>query len=133
MNNRHRQQGVGFLGLVFILAVIAFLVLCGMKLFPLYNESFQVTSAMKTVAGMPDIGQQSGRDIQNYLMRNFEVNDLRRFNQRNIGQHFKVQRIAGSRNRMMTMEYEARGPLFGNLDIVLRYNNSIEIPGGSVD
>ena len=33
----------------------------------------------------------------------------------------------------MTMTYEGRGPLFGDLDVVLKFNESLPIPGMGIE
>ena len=131
MTKLSRQRGMTFFGLIIMLGLLAFFVLVGLRLFPLYNESFQVYSGMKAVASMPDISKMNDHDIQKYLEHNFEVNDLNRFTDNNLGQFFKVSRIKNSKNRLMTMTYEDRRPLIANLDVVLKFNKSIEIPGDS--
>lgn len=129
MTELSRQRGISFFGLIIMLAILAFFVLFGMRLYPLYYESFQVSSGMKAVASLPDISRMNAREVQRDLERNFEVNDLNRFTDNNLGQFFKVTRIKNSTERLMTMTYEDRRPLFGNLDVVLKYNKSIKIPG----
>jgi hypothetical protein len=38
-------------------------------------------------------------------------------------------KIKGSNSKLLSLTYDIRGPLFGELDIVLRFDNAIEIPG----
>ncbi len=124
-----RQQGMTFLGWLIVLGLIAFFTTIILRLFPLYNEAFKVTTSLKSVASEPDIASKNTTQIRKFLLRNFEVQDVDRFDRNSIKKVLKVNKIKGSKNRLITMEYEIRGPLFANLDIVLNYHDSIEIPG----
>lgn len=128
MTHVGRQRGITFFGLIILLGLLAFFVLIGLRLFPLYNESFKVYSGMKAVAGMPDISKMNSREIQKYLERNYEVDDLNRFTDNNLGKFLTVSRMKDSNKRLMTMTYEDRRHLFGNLDVVLNFKKSIKIP-----
>ena len=130
MQTRHRQSGLTLMGLLFASALIAVVALGVMKVFPLYSEKFKVLSAMKAVAGMANIAEQSPNDIRKFMLRNFEVADVDEFNAQNIKDHLKVQRIPGDSNkRLMTFTYESRAPLIADLDVVLKFNESMEIAG----
>ena len=47
---QHRQRGIGFVGLIFILAVCAFVLLLGMKLVPAYLEYFSIRKVITAMA-----------------------------------------------------------------------------------
>lgn len=129
MRTLARQRGITLTGLITVSALLFFVIVTGMKLFPLYNELFKVKAAMRAVAGQPNIAQKDTFEIYDLLMRNFEVSDVETFTDANIKNYAKVQRIKNSPNRLLTFQYEKRGPLFGNLDVVLKIDESIEIPG----
>lgn len=129
MRSLKRQRGVTLSGLIMAAALLFAVLLTGMKLFPLYNEMFKVKAAMKSVAGQPGIASKSALDVYKLLMRNFEVSDVETFTDASIKSYAKVQRIKNSPNRILTMKYEKRGPLFGPLDVVLKIDEQIELPG----
>ncbi len=123
------QRGIGFLNFLFICALIGFFALMGMRLFPLYMESFKVSTAMQAVASMAGAGEKSSREIQTSMLRRFEVDDVDRFTDHNIRNYLTIKPNEEGTGRVLTMSYEARGPLFGNLDMVLKFDKSITIPG----
>lgn len=127
-----RQRGISFIGFLFMAGLVAFFALVGMKLLPLYNEAFKVTNSMKSVAGMSNIADQSAADIRKLILRNFEVQDVDEFSERNIREHLTVTPVADG-TREMTFTYESRTPLFGNLDVVMNYEKTISIPGSGGD
>ena len=131
MVHSYKQQGLTLISFFLLCALVGFFALVILKLFPLYNEAFRVSASLKTVATMPDIAMRNADDIKKLLMRNFEVQEVRRFDERNIKKHFKVEKEKG-KERTLHMQYEARGPLFGDLDLVLKFDKAVAIrEGGS--
>ncbi|MGH8592663.1 MAG: DUF4845 domain-containing protein [Gammaproteobacteria bacterium] len=127
MVNSYKQQGLTLISFFLICALVGFSALVVLKLFPLYNEAFRVSASLKTVATMPDIAMKNADDIKNLLMRNFEVQEVRRFDERNIKKYFKVEKEKGKKERTLHMQYESRGPLFGDLDLVLKFDKAVAI------
>lgn len=128
-NTLGRQRGLTFIGFLFACALVGFFALVIMKLYPLYYESFKVSAAMEAIAKLPDIGQKTKQDIETAMLKNFEISQVDRFTGRNIKEYLKVKRNSDGRSRTMTMTYEDRASLFGNLDIVLKFDESKSIPG----
>ena len=73
--------------------------------------------------------QEQPREIQTSLLRRFEIDDVDRFTEHNIKDHLVIKPNEDGKGRTLTMAYEARGPLLGNLDVVLKFDKSILIPG----
>ncbi len=136
MNHDHipaKQRGLTLWGLLMGGALLAFASLTLMKLFPLYNQSFKVRAAMQAVAGMPEIGQKGVQEIRGLIERNFEVSDVDTITDRDLQKYLKVVANPDGKGRIMTMIYEDRGPLYGDLDVVLKFNESIAIPGMGIE
>ncbi|MGH8521233.1 MAG: DUF4845 domain-containing protein, partial [Gammaproteobacteria bacterium] len=136
MNHDHipaKQRGLTLWGLLMGGALLAFAALTLMKLFPLYNQSFKVRAAMQAVAGMPEIGQKGVQEIRGLIERNFEVSDVDTITGRDLQKYLKVVANPDGKGRIMTMIYEDRGPLYGDLDVVLKFNESIAIPGMGIE
>ncbi len=129
MNSINRQTGITFIGLCLVLGLIAFFALTAMKLFPLYNEKIQVVKAMESVTARPDVTKLSAAEMRKYFLRNLEVGDVDSLNEDNVKDLLKLNKIKGSKNKLLSLSYEIRGPLFGELDIILNFDKAIEIPG----
>jgi hypothetical protein len=71
-------------------------------------------------------------DIRRAMMKHFEINDTNRFTDANLKDYLTVARSEDGKKRTMKMTYEARGPLVYDLDVILKFDKTIEIPGGSV-
>ncbi len=129
MNSINRQTGMTFIGLCLVLGLIAFFALTAMKLFPLYNEKFQVVKAMESVSRLPEANKLNARDFRKYFIRNLDIGDVTTFNDNNVKDFLMLNKIKGSKSKLLSLKYEIRGDLFGELDIILNFDNAIEIPG----
>lgn len=126
MMHAQKQNGMTFLGFLVVVALVCFFALVALKLFPLYNESFTVTQSLKTVANQSEAAKMNERELQKAFMRAVEINDIDRFNERNINEFLSANKV-GEKPREMYMYYEARTKLFGNLDIVYVYDKTFEL------
>ena len=124
---RHVQRGVTLSGLIYSCIIIGFVALVAMKLFPLYNEKMKVDFALEKVANTAGSGDQSKMELVKAVMRQFEVSDVDRWGTQEFAKLLKVKKEKGKKNKTMTMDYEVRGPLFGELDVVLKYSNSLDL------
>ncbi len=127
------QRGFTFIGFFVVCVVVGFAALIVMKLFPLYNESFKVRAALEAIASQPDIAQKTAHEIRTLVMRNFEVSDVDRFTDATLKNALSVKRDPSGKQRLVRMAYEARAPLFGNLDVVLKIDESITIAGAATE
>lgn len=128
----YRQSGITFWGLCFVLFFIGVLVLFTLRAFPLYNEKFQVLSAIDSVVSRPDASKLSDADVRKYFMRNIQVTNIDRFNDRNIRDHVTVIKPKNKREpRIMHVQYEARNDLFSDLDLILVFDVKKPLRGPS--
>lgn len=115
-----RQQGLTFISLVFVLGLIAFFVLLGLKIGPIYLDHNKVVSALAEVKKTPDIEEQSEAQIRDSLNKRFNINYVYDVTQDDItiikqGNYLKV-----------AIEYEVVKPLVGNLSVLVEFNDVIE-------
>lgn len=128
---RHVQRGITLSGLIYSCIIIGFVALVAMKLFPLYNEKMKVDFALEKVANTAGSGDQSKMELVKAIMRQFEVSDVDRWGTQEFAKLLKVTNVKGNKNKVMSLDYEVRGPLFGELDVVLKYSNVLELkPSG---
>jgi len=131
-NRRFLQQGVSLSGLIFWCALFGGAALVAMKLFPLYNEKMKVDFAMEKVAGDPEAGNWTKPDLAKAVMKQFEVSDVDRWTLAEFTRLLDVERRTDG-GRTMSLSYEIRGPLFGQLDIVLNYDRALDLPRGTTE
>jgi len=129
---RRDQSGVSLSGLLFWAVLLGFSALIGMKLFPLYSEKFQVDQALKTAAAQAT-STTSKADLVKGILRQFEVSDIDRWDDADFYRLLKVTKAPNSNKRVMSLEYELRGPFLGDLDIVLKYKRFEPLPASELE
>ncbi len=115
------QQGLTFISLVFILGLIGFFVLLGLKIGPIYLNHSKVVSALADIKKTPDIEVQSESEIRNSLSKRFDINYVDDVTQDDItitrhGNYLKV-----------VIEYEVARKIVGNLSVLVEFNDNIEV------
>ncbi|OGT30502.1 MAG: hypothetical protein A2W28_07675 [Gammaproteobacteria bacterium RBG_16_51_14] len=129
---KRRQGGITFIGILLILAVLACFVLFVLKAFPLYNEYFAVKTAMNSVASQPADLLVTTRDIQKSFLKNVQLNNVQRFDDRSVKELVTIQKPEKKgQPRVMRVTYEARNVLFKNIYLLMAVDESIAIGGGA--
>jgi hypothetical protein len=115
-----RQQGLTFISLIFILGLIAFFVLLGLKIGPIYLDHSKVANALAEIKKSPDIERQSEAEIRNSLNKRFNMNYVYDVTQDDI----KVTKHGNY--LQVVIEYEVAKKIVGNLSVLVEFNDVIE-------
>lgn len=123
---RATQRGITLIGFVIVLAIAGFFFFIGAKLFPLYSEFYAVKSAMNVVRMTPGAAAMPPENVWNILDKNFAVGYVSSVKR----QDMSLVRKNGS---FLRITYEVRRPLAYNLDIVAKFDHSVELTRAAVD
>ena len=63
MSFEKRQRGLSFVSLIAIVGILGFSVVIGLKLLPIYMDSWKIDGIMDAVISKPGINQQSRKEI----------------------------------------------------------------------
>jgi Tfp pilus assembly protein PilE len=118
-----RQQGITLMGFLMVLVVVGAVALIVMKLFPMYTEFYNAKGAMEEFAASPGSGNKPLPQIQREMERRFDVAYVSTL----TGKDIKVAREG--RVLVMSVNYEVRKEMIGNLDVVGRFSHSVELQG----
>jgi hypothetical protein len=115
-----RQQGLTFISLVLVLGLIAFFVLLGLKIGPIYLDHSKVVSALAEIEKTAHIEEQSEAQIRDSLSKRFNMNYVYDVTQDDItvtkhGNYLKV-----------AIQYEVVRNIAGNLSVLVEFNDVIE-------
>ncbi|MDO5506080.1 MAG: DUF4845 domain-containing protein [Pseudoxanthomonas suwonensis] len=116
---RRHQQGLTLMSFIIVLAVVGFAAFVGMKLFPMYQEYFAVKTAMKELAADPSAATRTPAQIKDQFFRKLYINYSD-----NVKPADVTFERASSGGILMTVDYEVRRSLIGNLDVVGKFNSS---------
>ncbi|HFD79321.1 MAG TPA: DUF4845 domain-containing protein [Gammaproteobacteria bacterium] len=117
------QKGMTAIGWLLVLGLIAFFTLIALRLVPLYMEYGKVVSVMESLANEPNISTQTRRQIISLVGKRFDINDVSHVDP-------KLVKISKDKGRMtLSIEYERREHLMGNVDVVARFSKTLEVGG----
>ena len=133
MTLRHKQLGITLSGLIMGCVVLGGCALVAMKLFPLYNQKMKVDLAMEKLASTPEAGRMGTRSMAKVLQKQFDVNDVEFVKFSKLHKLLKVTPKKGSNPKTVNLSYEIRGPLFAELDVVLKYDKTVALGGTKTD
>lgn len=121
MSTIKRQYGMSALGWLFLLIVFGITFTVIAKLMPFYAENQYVVEALRSVGETPEgVESLSNREIEQKIYSFYTVNGVRSEGATNI----EIERQA---NKVLVMiNYEARVPMFYNVDAVMKFNNVLD-------
>ncbi len=120
---KDRQSGLTLISFFIVLVVLGFFALIGMKLFPIYSEYYGVVRSMKTVQGTPGVQKMTPDRIWDLFSRSLYIN----YSENVKRQHFSLTRKDGYK---MRVSYEVRKPLIFNLDVVAKFDRTVDLRSG---
>ena len=123
-----RASGLTLIGFIIVLAVVGLFAYVGMKLFPMYSEFYAVKQALKGLSAEPGIAKQDPARVKDLLFRRLYVSYAENVKPNNV----KVTRDGNGYT--ITVDYEVRRELIGNLDVVGKFHASEDlVRGGAID
>ncbi|WNB74657.1 DUF4845 domain-containing protein [Methylomonas koyamae] len=115
-----KQQGLTFLSIAFILALIGFFTLLILKIAPIYINHSRVVNAIKAVENTTDIVTKSKSEIKTSLEKRFDMNYV---------EHVKpedVTIVAQPGYVRVEVDYERVERIFGNLSVLVEFHEGFE-------
>ena len=122
------QEGMTFLGILIIFAMLGCFFLFGLRAFPLYTEHFAIKQALKGVAAQPYKSRNSITKIRSLLLKNLDINSVYSFNGKSIKEVTTLKKKKGK--RILYFKNLKSERLVGDLYLTLKTDESIELPGG---
>ena len=118
MYSAKNQAGLTFIGIVLILIPIGLVAYIIMKAIPAYIESYSVGDVVNSLKKEIDLRDKSKEEIYKMIQKRFEVNDIHSVGKDDI----KIQKTLTEVS--VTIDYEARVPLFSNAALALSFHKS---------
>lgn len=120
MTTRKAQQGMTLMGMIMALAVAGIFVYCGMKIIPMYTEYMSVKEAMDEVAKEPGIANANKGKLLQLIYPRLNVSYVESVQP----DHFT---LVTKPRPALQVKYEVRTPLAYNLDVVGRFEYSVDL------
>ena len=121
MRTLKKQQGLGMLAWLVVLAIAGFFLLCAFKIIPLYAENRYVISGLKAlVEPGTKLEDMTTAEIKKKMGNFYMINNVRSKDAQNIVVDRDARRV------VVKIDYEARVILFYNLDVVVDFKNHLD-------
>ncbi|MDX2426464.1 MAG: DUF4845 domain-containing protein [Cycloclasticus sp.] len=117
-----KQKGFTFIGLVIVLAIIGFVTLSVLSIFPVYMEHLAVKTSMDAIKTDPGIKNMSASQIRTLFGKKLDVNQVTSVSAKDA----KIGRNLGEVT--FKLEYEVRKDYIGNIDLILSFKDEFEVP-----
>ena len=121
MQSRKKQQGLTFLSWLVILVMVGTMVLVGIKITPVYLEHFAVKKTLQSMQSEPLISRKQIPEIRKMLFRRLDMNSIYDLTKDDV----TITRSGGVTT--ITIKYEKRRSIVGNLSLVMDFEDKIEL------
>jgi hypothetical protein len=117
---RHRQRGMTFISLMFILALVAVVGYAGVRLFPVYLNYMKVVSTLKRVASENRNGGDEG-SIRNSIDRHWNIEDITGLDEKEV----EIKKEDGA--IVLHAAYDDKVPYLGNVSLVVSFDTTVKV------
>ncbi|MEH6634521.1 MAG: DUF4845 domain-containing protein [Halioglobus sp.] len=123
MITRQRQSGMSIPGILAILIMLGFFVMCGLRMAPPYFEYLSVKEIISNIAGEHDAKKMSVRQIRRKIANIFNSNQIYELHPKEV----EIFRTDGK--TYVDANYEVRLPVMGRIDMVLKFDDVFFVMG----
>ena len=123
MSLRKRQRGMSFLGLIAIVGILGFSTVIGLKLIPIYMDSWKIDGIMNAVISEAGIKEQSRQEVINTMLKRLDIDAVEAVNYRNYKESMTVTKRKN--NMTINIFYRVETPLIGNLTLVAEFDKTV--------
>ena len=121
MKLQHAQRGLSFWSLSFYLILLGFVVLNGLKLFPIYAEAATVESAVRSIESDRLASYNGAMSVKSALFKRMAINNVASVTTDDVSV------VRDGQDYVMNIEYEVRVPYFKNIDLILSFDHHAEV------
>jgi hypothetical protein len=123
MSFKKRQRGISFLGLISLVAILGFASVIGLKLIPVYMDSWKIDGIMEAVISDPDINQQTRKEVIESMLKRLDIDAVDAVNYSNYKESMTVSKQKN--HTTINIDYRVETPLIGNLYLVAEFSKSV--------
>ena len=121
----HKQRGMTFIGLVFVIAGIVFVAVIGMKLLPAYMEYMSVKKAITKIAKEPTFASMSNKDIVDTFDRSATIDNI------SVVKGRDLDITKDESGTVVSVEYQTIVPLVANVSALLDFEATTDRTAGA--
>ncbi len=118
----YKQQGVTMITMIIIVVFILFQIVIAMNVIPVYLTDSSVKSLIEELPDDPKAREASAKELKNLVMKRISMNSIYTVK----SNHVQVKKERGA--NVVTIEYEPRGKLIGNLEYIVSFKHEAKVP-----
>ena len=107
--------------MMMIVVLAGFMILTAIKIIPIYMDNLTVSSSLTSLATAARGKGYGDRELVDLLGKRFQINDVESVDPQDL----KIENSGGV--VLMTLDYEVRKSMFGNIDVLVSFYESVEI------
>lgn len=123
MRSKRRQRGMSGWVILYILATLGAAGLVGMRLIPVYLDSFKIDKGLKAVIEDASATSQNKRAILEALIKRLDIDSVDAIHYKNYKELVKVTKKGNKVTIVAT--YRAEAPLVTNLTLVADFKKEV--------
>jgi Domain of unknown function (DUF4845) len=116
----NKQQGVGFVGVILIIAAVLFLATFAMKLVPAYLHNMQIERILKTIVSDAEMQNATVKDIRASYTKRAMMDSITDITAEDV----EVSKDAG--HISLSANYSVKIPVAGNVSLMVEFKPSAE-------
>jgi hypothetical protein len=117
------QQGMTLISWLIVISIALFFTLIGMKMVPTYLENYAIRQVLENMTTDRSVRDMGRRDLKITALKRFRINGVYDFRKDDV----KVVKDKGGYR--ISVDYEVRKPVVGNVFIVMTFAKSVVVPG----
>ena len=117
MNTRGNQSGMSILGILCIMLMVGFFVMCAIRMTPPYLEYLSVKDIISRMAMEPEAPNESIADLRRKIANIFNTNQIY------LLQPDEVEIYHKEGNMYIDANYEARLPIVWRIDAIMKFDD----------
>ncbi|TAJ76525.1 MAG: DUF4845 domain-containing protein [Gallionellaceae bacterium] len=114
----NKQRGIGFAGLILLIAVVILIAVLGMKLVPAYMHNGQIVHIFQAIASDPEMRNASVKDIRASFEKRALMDNISEIGAEDVQIDKEGGRLA------LSASYPVKIPVVGNISLLLEFNPS---------
>ena len=119
------EKGFGLFSLIVVLPALLFVLLVGMKCYPILLEKIKVDQILSSAESKSFEAGMDVRKLALYLETQFQLDGVNQLRRKTIEKFISVKKT--NFGKEYTLNYQINVKLFNDLSVVYDYNNSIVI------
>lgn len=118
--NLHAQRGQSMWGSLFMIGMLIFAAITAMKLWGPFYDDLAVAKAIDNMNEEPAVRGMSVNELRDSLNKRLMISGVTLTKE-------EVKVVKDDKGMQMTINYERRLPMYGNVDAVVKFNHALNL------